>query len=241
MNKLKTIVVEDERLPRLSLLAKLEDYRHVIEVVDACDNYDDARRSILKHRPDLLFIDIQLCGRDSIQLLEEIKQTISLPYIIFTTAYNDRNYLMSAIKLSAIDYLLKPIDKGQLEHAIAKVVDRSAAQKQPLMPSNLVFKTVNGKLIISTNSIAYAKADGNYAKIVTFEDESLVLENLLSLERRLCQYNFMRADRSTIVNTSMVYRLDQRLQICTLKSENGNIMKLKLSKHGIEELMTKLQ
>ncbi|MBO6250459.1 MAG: response regulator transcription factor [Muribaculaceae bacterium] len=240
MKKLKTIVVEDERLPRLSLLAKLEDYRHVVEVVDSCDNYDDARRSILKNRPDLLFLDIQLCGRDSIQLLDEIKETITLPYIIFTTAYTHRDYLMSAIKLSAIDYLLKPIDKALLEHAIAKVVDRSMAAVQPLTPANLVFKTVNGKLIVSTASIAYAKADGNYAKIVTFEDENLVLESLLSMERRLSHYNFIRVDRSTIVNISMVYRLDQRLQICTLKTENGNIIKLKLSKHGIEQLMEKV-
>lgn len=240
MKKLKTIVVEDERLPRLSLLAKLEDYRHAIEVVDSCDNYDDARKSILKNRPDLLFLDIQLCGRDSIQLLEEIKQIITLPYVIFTTAYTDRDYLMSAIKLSAIDYLLKPIDKELLELAIAKVVDRAMTEKQPLKPANLVFKTVNGKLIISSNSIAYAKADGNYAKIVTFEDENLVLESLLSLERRLSQYNFFRVDRSTVVNLSMVYRLDQRLQICTMKATNGNTMKLKLSKHGIEQLMEKV-
>ena len=113
-------------------------------------------------------------------------------------------------------------------------------EKQPLKPANLVFKTVNGKLIISSNSIAYAKADGNYAKIVTFEDENLVLESLLSLERRLSQYNFFRVDRSTVVNLSMVYRLDQRLQICTLKATNGNIIKLKLSKHGIEQLMEKV-
>ena len=90
MKKLKTIVVEDERLPRLSLLAKLEDYRHTLEVVDACDNYDSARESILLHRPDLLILDIQLQGRDSIQLLEELRQTIRLPYTIFTTAYSDR-------------------------------------------------------------------------------------------------------------------------------------------------------
>ena len=64
MKKLKAIVVEDERLPRLSLLAKLEDFRHSVEVVDSCENYDSALMSILQHRPDLLFLDIQLQGRD---------------------------------------------------------------------------------------------------------------------------------------------------------------------------------
>ncbi|MBQ6822662.1 MAG: response regulator, partial [Bacteroidales bacterium] len=111
MNRLKTIVVEDERLPRLSLLAKLEEHRQLLDVVDDCDSYEAALESILRHRPDLLFLDIQLGGRDSISLLEELRHTIPLPYVIFTTAYSDREYLMSAIKLSAVDYLLKPVGK----------------------------------------------------------------------------------------------------------------------------------
>ena len=148
MRKLKAIVVEDERLPRLSLLAKLEDFRHSVEVVDACDNYDSARMSILHHRPDLLFLDIQLQGCDSIQLLEELKQTIPLPYVIFTTAYSDRKYLMSAIKLSAVDYLLKPIDKGELAHAISKAADRAVVETTATssLPENLSLKSVNGKV-----------------------------------------------------------------------------------------------
>ena len=91
--RLKTIVVEDERLPRLTLLQKLQDYP-VIEVVDACDSYESARDSILLHRPQLLFLDIQLRGQNSISLLEELRQTITLPYVIFTTAYSDSKYLM---------------------------------------------------------------------------------------------------------------------------------------------------
>ena len=119
---LRTIVVEDERLPRLSLLQKLEEFRQEIEVIDSCDNYDQALQSILRNQPDLLFLDIQLQGRDAIQLLDELKRSISLPHIIFTTAYADRKYLMSAIKLSAVDYLLKPVDKNELALAISKVL-----------------------------------------------------------------------------------------------------------------------
>ena len=60
MKTLKTIVVEDERLPRLSLLQKLEEFRQEVEVIDSCDNYDSALQSILRLQPDLLFLDIQL-------------------------------------------------------------------------------------------------------------------------------------------------------------------------------------
>ena len=125
--RLKTIVVEDERLPRLTLLQKLQDYP-VIEVVDACDSYESARDSILLHRPQLLFLDIQLRGQNSISLLEELRQTITLPYVIFTTAYSDSKYLMSAIKLSAVDYLVKPIGKAELSHAMAKISNRASEE-----------------------------------------------------------------------------------------------------------------
>ena len=238
-HQLITIVVEDERLPRLSLLKKLEDFRHVPEVVDSCDNYDTALESILKNRPDLLFLDIQLQGRDSIQLLDELKQTIPLPYIIFTTAYSDRKYLMSAIKLSAVDYLLKPIDKGELAIAIAKATDRaeSIQDSQQNQSGKMSFKSSNGRIFIAADDIAFIKADGNYATITTFLEQDLVLENLLSLQQRLPENVFIRVDRSTIVNLNHIYRLNHQQQTCTLQSTEGKVKVLKLSKNGIETLM----
>lgn len=239
MRKLKAIVVEDERLPRLSLLAKLEDFRHSVEVVDACDNYDSARMSILRHRPDLLFLDIQLQGGDSIQLLEELKQTIPLPYVIFTTAYSDRKYLMSAIKLSAVDYLLKPIDKGELAHAIAKAADRAVVETTATssLPENLSLKSVNGKIFVAVDDIAYMKADGNYANIYTFHGQDLILESLMTLEQRLPANTFARVDRSTIVNLQRVYRLNHQQHTCILLSANGCELRLELTKSGMEKLM----
>mgnify|MGYP002624975167 FL=1 len=243
MEKLKTIVVEDERLPRLSLLKKLEDYRHTVEVVDACDSYDSARESILRHRPRLLFLDIQLQGRDSIELLRELKETMPLPYIIFTTAYSERKYLLGAIKLGAVDYLLKPIDKAQLAHAIAKAAGRalSEAPAPPPGGERISFKSVNGKIRVSPGDIAYFKAEGNYAQMVTFSGQDLVLENLLSLEQRLPRHSFVRADRSTIVNVTKLYRLNSQQQTCTLQAEGGRVRQLRLSKSGIELLMDVMQ
>ena len=251
MNILKTIVVEDERLPRLSLLAKLEDFRDMLDVVDSCDSYASARESILRHRPDLLFLDIQLPGRDSIQLLEELRETIPLPYVIFTTAYSDRNYLMSAIKLSAVDYLLKPVGKPELAHAVAKAVDRArgplgaadsagGSGSGEASQEKLCFKSVNSKLFVPADDIAWFKAEGNYAKIVTFSDEDLVLENLLSLEQRLPAF-FVRVDRSTIVNVRKVYRLNHQLHSCTLRSSDGRLLDLPLSKPGLDSLASALQ
>ena len=243
MEKLKTIVVEDERLPRLSLLKKLEDYRHTVEVVDACDSYDSARESILRYRPDLLFLDIQLQGRDSIELLRELKETMPLPYIIFTTAYSERKYLLSAIKLGAVDYLLKPIDKAQLAYAIAKAAGRAQSEAPTPLPEHerISFKSVNGKIRVAVSDIAYFKAEGNYVQMITFSGEDMILENLLSLEQRLPQHSFVRADRSTIVNTAKIYRLNNQQHTCTLQADDGRLRQLKLSKSGIQLLMSIMQ
>lgn len=240
------IVVEDERLPRLALLQKLEDFRQQVEVVYSCDNYDAALRSILQHKPDLLFLDIQLQGRDAIQLLEQVKQTQPLPHVIFTTAYNDRRYLMSAIKLSAVDYLLKPVDKNELAVAIAKAVERKdeggrlkedgGRRKEDVVGDRLSFRTVSGRVFVPVGDIAYIRADGNYSMLKTFTGDENVLESLATLERRLDPNVFLRIDRSTIVNNLLLYRLNTRRRQCILRSADGALVELELSKTGVQVL-----
>ena len=239
---LKTVVVEDELLPRLTLLRKLDDFRQLVQVVDACDSYESARESILFHRPDLLLLDIQLNGRDSIQLLEELKKAIPLPYVIFTTAYSDRNYLMSAIKLSAVDYLIKPIGKAELACALAKAADRAfpPAKGGEAEEERLQFKSGNGYLFLPSGNIAWFKADGNYAQVHTFSGKTLLLENLLSLEQRLPKEVFFRIDRSTIINLRRVCQVNERERICMLQSADGKTLELSVSKRGMETLIEAL-
>ena len=234
---LKAIVVEDERYPRLSLLQKLEEFRSQIEVIDACDSYDAALKSILLHRPDLLFLDIQLQGRDSIQLLNELQISMhTLPRVIFTTAYADRRYLMSAIKFSAVDYLLKPVDRNELALAIAKAVNELPAQNEDLY-EKLSFKTVNGRIFVKQDDIAYFLADGNYSQIVLFQDNDVLLESLRMLEQRLNPNVFLRIDRKTIINLKRVYKINSKRRQCILKAEDGTELILDISKNGTDFLL----
>ena len=235
MPTLNAIVVEDERLPRLALLQKLEDLRPQVEVVASCATYEEALQNILRLKPDILFLDIQLQGRDTIQLLEEVRQSMPLPYVVFTTAYADRRYLMSAIKLAAVDYLLKPIDKNELALAVAKVVQHEEERSQPT-DGRLVFRTFNGKLFLTPDDIAFIRADGNYALLTTFEGEENVQQSLASLERQLDNALFVRADRSTIVNAKRIYKLNTRRRLCVFKSVDGSLVEVELTKTGIETL-----
>ena len=238
MKTLTAIVVEDERLPRLALLQKLEAHRPQIEVIDSCDNYDSALQSIVRQHPDVLFLDIQLQGRDSIGLLEEVGRTMPLPYVVFTTAYADRRYLMSAIKLDAVDYLLKPVDKSELALAIAKIL-REEELRQPAPDDHrLCFRTANGKLYVNADDIAYILADGNYAHLTTFFDTEDILESLGTLTRNLDPHTFVRTDRSTIVNVKCIYKINARRRLCTFKSNDGHLVDIQLSKTSIDQLLT---
>lgn len=241
MKRLKAIVVEDERLPRLSLIQKLADFKTQIEVVGSCEGYDEALETILRLRPDVLFLDIQLQGKDSIQLLNTLKQTISLPQVIFTTAYEDRKYLMEAIKLSAVDYLLKPIDRNELAIAIAKLTERkSVAQeevKEVPVTGKLTFRTYNGRFCVEANDVAYICADGNNSKVVMFDSQETVLDNLLKLEEQLDGRQFVRVDRKHIVNIRNVYKLNTKRHLCMLRSLSGVIVELELSKNGFTTLL----
>lgn len=241
---LRAIVVDDERLPRLSLLQKLEEFRSRIEVIDSCETYDDALQSILRNKPDLLFMDIQLQGRDAIQLLTELRESIVLPAVIFTTAYTERQYLMSAIKLSAVDYLVKPIDVNQLALAIAKVTNMVGNGRHSLLQGRMTdnstgklsFRTANGKVFVEEDEIACFLADGNYATMRTFRGQETVLESLAAIERHLDASLFVRVDRSTIINIRRIYKLNVKRRVCVLQASDGTLLELELSNSAIDTL-----
>lgn len=249
MTPLRTIVVEDEQLPRLTLLQKLADLKELAEVIGSYDSYDTALQAIASQKPDLVLLDIQLQGRDAIQLLEELSRSMALPYVIFTTAYSDRSYLMSAIKLQAVDYLLKPIDKNELALAIAKAATRNRsagddaarnASADTNAPARNTFRTATGKVFVDTADIAYIRADGNYSQLTTFDATEDILVSLATLEQSLDGNRFLRIDRSTIVNRQLVYKLNAKRRLCTLRSGSGQTVSLELSKPGLETLLKAL-
>lgn len=225
--------MEDERLPRLALLQKLRSaLADDVEIVGDCDNYDMALHSIMEKKPDLLLMDIQLQGRDSMALLHELEQQMTLPAVIFTTAYDDRNYLMSAIKFQAVDYLLKPIDVEELKAAVHKVPDKVAATEVDVRMS---FRTSAGKVWVAPERIAYIKAARNYSVMVCFDHEDMLLDSLSVLESQLDSRQFVRIDRSTIVNRSRLCEINKRRCSCRFEC-GGSYVELKLTKVGLERL-----
>ncbi len=244
MEKLRAIIVEDERMPRLSLAEKLASYHPSIEVVDMCEDCDAALESILRLRPDLLFLDIELPEKNSLWLLEKLREvsTMPLPHIIFTTAFSDSKYLMQAIKFQAADYLLKPVSLDELASAIRKVHEKSGKGSTDTTGSALsrrfAFKTMHSVLSLACEDFVYCEADGCYSRLFTAAGaEEAVFERLGEIEARIAGGSIVRAGRKYLVNTDYVYKLDTRASVCRLRLPSGSTIDITLSEGGMETVM----
>lgn len=238
MKTYTAIIVEDERLPRLSLKQKIETYHTDVRVIDCCDDAPSAMKSILKHRPDILFLDIQLPGENSLWLLEQLKSAIPLPHIIFTTAYNEPEFLMKAIKFSAIDYLLKPVDILQLAEAMTKIREKDAVIDIP--DNRYSFRTVTGTLYAHNSDILYCRADGNYSQLYLLQGSEMIFERLGDIEDKLDKNRFIRAGRSLIVNREYIYKVDRKRNLCILKTPSGATHQVEVSVGGMEIIQRKI-
>ncbi len=117
---LKVIVVDDEPLARKGMLVRLEAFPE-LKVIAECGNGQTAIESIRQHQPDVVFLDVEMPGLDGFAVLKQLQEEqIELPYIVFVTAYN--HYAFDAFAVSAIDYVLKPVEHKRLEQAVQKVL-----------------------------------------------------------------------------------------------------------------------
>ena len=118
-HSLSTLIVDDEPLARKGLTVRLQDYQD-INIVEQCINGREAVEAIIKHQPDLMFLDIQMPGLNGFQVIQQIvEQQLKMPMIIFVTAFDQ--YAIKAFEVHAIDYILKPVDEILLAQAIDKI------------------------------------------------------------------------------------------------------------------------
>jgi len=239
MKRYTTVIVEDEELPLLSLIQKLKEYHPEIEIAGTCGNAETALETVLKVKPDILFLDIQLSGaEDSLWLLEQLEISIKkMPYIIFTTAYNNPEYLLKAIKFQTVDYLLKPVGIVNLAKAIIRMKEK-AEQNTGISGKKYSFHTFNSTLLVAAVDIVYCAADGNYCKMFIVQNtEEAIFERLGEVEEKLASTElFVRAGKSHLINKQYIYKIDAKKQICYLKSLADSLYRVEISAGGIAVL-----
>jgi two-component system, LytTR family, response regulator len=246
---LKAVIIDDEPHAREKLKLLLERYCADVSIAGSAKDATEGLDLIRRLNPDLVFLDIEMPVLTGFDLLKELGQ-IDFE-IIFTTAHD--HYAIKAIKFSALDYLLKPIDLDQLREAVQKAAERKEAKKSVLQyqvlkanlekqhtaMEQLAVPAQTGMIFIKTGDIVYCEADSNYTKIFLLNKQKIVSSRTLKeYEELLTDNGFIRIHHSYLVNKSHVREY--------IKGEGGQvIMKegsaLPVSRRKKEEVMAKLK
>lgn len=238
---IKTILIDDEPLARSIVLEYLQQYPE-FEIVAECNDGFEGVKAIQQHKPDLIFLDIQmpkLTGFEMLELLEE------QPHVIFTTAFDE--FAIKAFEKNAIDYLLKPISPDRFAKAIEKFKNNFNPNSASHPPQQLqeVFERENLERIVVKNGsqikiipvqqVKYLEAYDDYVKIHTNDGMFLKNKTMSSFEKQLDPKQFVRVHRSFII------KVDQLAKIEPMEKDNYIAVlhsgdKVNISKSGYARL-----
>ena len=212
---MKAIIVDDETRARTLLAKMLKEYCPDVDVVAEGSDLPSGVKVIRKWRPDVVFLDIEMPGYSGLELLDFFDEQEVTFEIIFVTAYN--NYAIKAFKMSAVDYLLKPVEPGELEQAVDRVRKKSVqARGNNIAPlrENLKEEGVRTIAVPDSNSIRFLKltdilffkADNTYTEIFFADGSKLTISRTLKNIEDTLQggSGFFRCHKSYIVNTSLL-------------------------------------
>lgn len=230
---IRTILVDDEPLAIQGLELRLQAHEDV-EIIDKCQNGREAIRAIKTHKPDLVFLDIQMPGFDGFSVVQGLME-VEPPLFVFVTAYSD--HAIRAFEANAMDYLMKPVDEARLADTLERVRQRltekrgveeveklkevlaevapDAAEEHAAndgaseVSSNRYEKLINikdrGQIFrVDVDTIEVVEAAGDYMCIKTADNTLVLRETMKDLEKRLDPRRFQRVHRSTIVNLDQV-------------------------------------
>lgn len=239
---IKALIIDDEPLARGIVKEYLAAHSH-IEVVHECGDGFEGVKAIAQHKPDLIFLDVQMPKINGFEMLELVDDK---PAVIFTTAFDE--YALKAFETHAVDYLLKPFSQERFNKALQKweeqrqvkpVQDVQNLLDTALKPAEenqrIVVKKGNDIRIIPVQDILYIEAYDDYVKIHTAEGYYLKKKTMQYFEDTLDAAHFVRAHRSYIIPLAQLTRiepLEKESHVALLK--NG--MRIPLSKSGYARL-----
>jgi two-component system, LytTR family, response regulator len=226
--KIRTVIVDDEELARRGLRA-LSQRCEDLELICECRNGREAVDAIQRHRPDLVFLDVQMPGKTGFDVIGAIEDT-QRPHVIFVTAYD--KFALRAFEVHALDYLLKPVNEERFDAALARVreamshaTDNAIVQRVRQAAAGLQGATSpsamsaadrfpiksNGRIIVIRSAdIDWIEAEGDYVSVHVGAKTWLTRETIAAVELRLALSGFVRIHRSTLVNAERVKELRPR-------------------------------
>lgn len=244
---IRAIVIDDEPHCVRSLCRDLQENCPVVEVMDTCHSGKEGLLSIKQYQPDLVFLDVEMPwmnGFEMLELLGEIGFSI-----IFTTAHDE--FAAKAFRISAVDYLLKPVDARDLREAVQKVEKKMEAGsglfhisnllqniRQPSGSQKIALPQREGYEFVEVSSIIYCSAEGAYTRVLIRDKKPMLISRTLGdVEELLPPELFQRIHHSSLVNMDYISQF--------LRSDGGYVVlrtgeKLSVSKAKKELLMARL-
>ncbi len=244
MNKIKTVIIDDEKLAREIIKNYLKD-NNKIELVNECSNGFEGIKIINELKPDLIFLDIQMPKINGFEMLELLDEP---PIIIFTTAFDQ--FALKAFEVNAVDYLLKPFSRERFDEAldkaflklkdktknselIKKLVLEKDSSKEYL--DRIIIKNGTQISIVPVSSIKYLEAQDDYVMIYSDEGKFLKQKTMKYFEEHLDPKDFVRLHRSYIASVKRIKKIE------LLEKETYQIIlddksSLPVSKTGYEKL-----
>ena len=218
----RVTIVDDEPLAR-------ERLRHLLSrherwhVVAECADGEEALASIEREPPDVVFLDISMPGLSGVEVAQTLTDRDGAPAIVFVTAHDQ--FALAAFEVSALDYLVKPVDRERFDQTLARVERRvghpaSAPLAEELramlaelragavLPRRFVVRSARGHYFVRTEDIESATAEGNYVALADGARTHLVRETMKSFEGKVDPARFVRIHRSTIVSIDRISRIE---------------------------------
>lgn len=241
-NKLKALIVDDEKDARDVLKYMLLKEKS-IDVIEEADSTESALLKFMESKPDVVFLDLVMPGKNGMQFIELLKKQKIDTHIVIVSAYKDM--AIEAIKNEVYDFLLKPIVPRKLKSIVKKVMDINTQREQhdlgnllDNMKQDTILKlsSTNSHILINPEQILYLEAEGSYTHI-HLEDGKIEIANtyLGKLEGILSDYSFFRIGRSHLINLDKLWRANKSDSSCILLA-NKKEVKLHGSKKQIKEL-----
>ncbi len=232
MNDILTgIIIDDDEFARDTLEDYLLEFNN-IQILKKVGDSKIAVKHVMQYQPDMVFLDINMPNKSGLDIIREIKQLQIQTNVIFITAHD--SFVVDALRDGAMDYLLKPICKEELRHAVQRVHEKQTKETKYKEEkkdkeddrTKIVFRNAHGSLFYKPKDIIYFEADGCYTKIHTTQQRvEMVARNIGQIEPELPDNYFFRISRSAIINMGYLNKIDR--------------VKKSVSLHGNKEIIIK--
>lgn len=237
--KFTSVIVDDERLARKELSSMLKEYKQ-ISIVGEADDVNSAIKVIEEHKPDVVFLDIQMPGESGFELLNRIDHELK---VIFVTAFDE--FAIKAFDINALDYLLKPINPERLKNSIERLERKNKEHQEFLKPIDYedhLLLTINNRLkFVKANTIVAITSAGDYSNIIFMDSKKgLTLKTMKEWEKRLPKKHFCRIHRSSIINLNYIERIEEWFNNSFKVYMNSNTLSLTMSRRFVANLKNKM-